>query len=516
MSVASTKIQRPRPCRAGDAASRARTAPLQALGRSSRCCCWGAPAGYGKTALLARALEQLPAGHGAAWVALDPGDDLHRLLQCLWQALEPFDLPWRTSPEGLAQMAGSADPRQQQQAADALVNTLEAGDLAHGVIVLDDLHHVDDAEALAFLDRLLLRLGERWTLAIATRQEPALRLARLRAMGLLTELRGSDLQFSRDEALALLQPAGLEPAAAEALHQRTQGWVAGLRLALGGARGGAPGSAIDRAAFDYLSEEVLQQLDPALREFLLRTSVLQELDVERCRALTGDAQCWLHLDALERMDLFVSVVGEQPRALKLHGLFRDALTQRMQLERRDEWRRCWRAPRPSKRPGGAGAGRRRSARTSVAAAKGQPAADVRRRRAHRCACASVSPSLPAAAPSCSTSPVRAKWRLWRNAEADQHRRRPKASRARRRGRPGWRRGGASAMLAGIGRSMPRGARPKTAAARRRRRGAHPCARRHPIALERARAAPSRHAEALRCADQARQPRALSRWCRRRA
>jgi LuxR family maltose regulon positive regulatory protein len=59
-----------------------------------------APAGCGKTALLARALEQLPAGQASAWVTLDPGDDLHRLLQCLWQALEPFDLPWRTSPEG--------------------------------------------------------------------------------------------------------------------------------------------------------------------------------------------------------------------------------------------------------------------------------------------------------------------------------------------------------------------------------------------------------------------------------
>ena len=109
-----------------------------------------APGGSGKTALLVRALEQLPEGHDAAWVALDAGDDLHRLLQCLWRALEPFDLPWRTSPDALATMAASAEAREQQRAADEIVNTLEQCELAHGVIALDDLHHVDDAAGPGF------------------------------------------------------------------------------------------------------------------------------------------------------------------------------------------------------------------------------------------------------------------------------------------------------------------------------------------------------------------------------
>ena len=295
-----------------------------------------APGGSGKTALLVRALEQLPSGHGAAWVALDAGDDLHRLLQCLWLALEPLDLPWRISPDALASMAASQDARVQQQAADEIVNTLEQAELAHVVIALDDLHHVDDPEALAFIDRLLPRLPDRWTVAATTRRQPALRLARLRAAGLLTELRAADLQFTREEALALLLPAGVEPAAAEALHRRTMGWPAGLRLALGGARGAGPGSAIDRQAFDFLSSEVLAQLDPALREFLLQTSVLHELDAARCEALTGDPRAWLHLDALEQLDLFVTVVGDQPRTLRLHDLFRDALRHRLQLDRPGE------------------------------------------------------------------------------------------------------------------------------------------------------------------------------------
>jgi LuxR family maltose regulon positive regulatory protein len=335
VSIASTKIQRPR-LRPGLTMARPALEQrlVQALGEQ-RLVLLVAPGGSGKTALLVRALEQLPAGHGAAWVALDADDDLHRLLQCLWRALEPFDLPWRTSPEVLATMAASRDARV-QQAADEILNTLERAELAHGVIALDDLHHLDDPEALAFIDRLLPRLPDRWTVAATTRHEPALRLARLRAAGLLTELRAIDLQFTREEALALLLPAGVDPTAAEALHRRTMGWPAGLRLALGGARGAGPGSAIDRQAFDFLSSEVLAQLDPGLREFLLQTSVLHELDALRCEALTGDPRAWVHLDALERLDLFVTVVGDQPRTLKLHDLFRDTLRHRLRLERPGE------------------------------------------------------------------------------------------------------------------------------------------------------------------------------------
>jgi len=384
-----------------------------------------APGGCGKTALLLRAVEQLPADLGLVWVTLDAGDDLHRLLQCLWQALEPFDLPWRISPEGLSAMVASRDPQQHRDAADALADTLDAGDLAHGVIVLDDLHHVGDAEAMAFLDRLLSHLSERWTLAIATRQEPALRLARLRGLGLLSELRTADLQFTRDEALAMLLPAGLDTGAAEALHGRTQGWPAGLRLALNGVCGPQPGSAIDRQAFDFLTSEVVAQLSPELREFLLQTCVLHELNPERCLALTGDLNAWAWLDMLERLDLFVTVIGDQPRTLKLHDLFRDALQHRMKVERHPEFvallaRAAEDEPDPARcqalllaagRPEAAAARlRERSLRmmfegevhTVVRLAEQFPA-EFARRSAHL-----------------QDVTGNAKWRLWRTAEAARH------------------------------------------------------------------------------------------------
>src|SRR5262249_8954382 len=152
-----------------------------------------------------------------------------RLLECLMAALEPFDPPWRTEPEGLiaaAQRAGNEPP---VLVTDELVNTLEACDVAHGVIVLDDLHYVDDPACHAFVALLLQRLGPRWTVAITARyEEPALRLARLRTLGELTDIGQAELKFSPNEVGALLAGAGLDQALADALHERTLGWAAGL------------------------------------------------------------------------------------------------------------------------------------------------------------------------------------------------------------------------------------------------------------------------------------------------
>src|SRR5690349_10208146 len=123
MSFAHTKIQQPRP-RAGLLLARPalEQALVAALGQQ-RAVLLCAPAGYGKTALLTRALQQLPEQYAVAWISLDPGDDLQRLLECLMAALEPFDPPWRTAPEGLiaaAEAAGAAEPP--VRVTDELVN----------------------------------------------------------------------------------------------------------------------------------------------------------------------------------------------------------------------------------------------------------------------------------------------------------------------------------------------------------------------------------------------------------
>lgn len=336
-SVPQSKIRPPVPRQGTQLPRPALEARLRDALATHRAVLLDAPAGYGKTALLVRALGALPADQGLAWVSLDRGDDLHRLLEALFAALEPYDPPWRMAPEGLLLAALQGDAAGRRQSVDGLVNALDACALARGVIVLDDLHHLDDPAAQPWLALLLEQLGPRWTLVLSSRETPAALLARVAAAGELAAFGQAELQFSADEVVAWLAGAGLDAEAARTLHARTAGWAAGLRLALSGARGDGGHAAIDRAAFDFLATEVLAHLDPALRDFLLDTSVLQELDAPRCAALTGDARAARWLDEITRRGLFASQLDETGGTLRLHDLFRDALQHRLRIERPEDW-----------------------------------------------------------------------------------------------------------------------------------------------------------------------------------
>ncbi len=312
-----------------------------------------ATAGFGKTTALTQALDGLPADTAVAWVGCDEGDSPLQLFSCLVAALEPFDLPWRTSPDALiAAAVNSTEPAAQQKAkrlmVTALINALDACDVPHGVIAVDDLHRIDHPAVFEFVDQLLERFTPRWTLAVASRHAPPIALARLRAQGELAEFDAADLRFDEMQTRQLAHALGLPADTADALFARTEGWPAGLQLALNVVRGakaggGAGGSSlsgtaslIDRQVFDFLTTEVLDRLPRELREFLLSTSVLPELSAARCAALTGDARAAEHLDAIERAGLFVSALPE-PHAelltLRLHDLFRDALEHRLLRER---------------------------------------------------------------------------------------------------------------------------------------------------------------------------------------
>lgn len=337
MALAHTKTRAPRP-RAGLLLPRpALLAHVRQALDTHRALLICAPAGYGKTALLTQALAEVGDDCAVAWVALDEGDDLGRLLDCLFAAFEPYDPPWRTAPEGLrdAALRGGAEL---VTVADAMLNALEACEVERGLIVLDDAHHLVDPASLQFLDRWLARMGERWRLVLSARHEPQLRVARLRATGDLVDLGPEQLALDKSEVTQLAQAAGLDEDAGAELFQRSQGWAAGLRLALGlSQRAGLP-AAIDRATFDYLAAEVLDRLDAELRGFLLRTSVLHELDVARCQALGEGAMVASHLAEIERLSLFVTVVDLAPHTLRLHQLFRDMLQQRLRLEQPEQHR----------------------------------------------------------------------------------------------------------------------------------------------------------------------------------
>jgi LuxR family maltose regulon positive regulatory protein len=331
MSFARTKIQPPR-LRAAFVERGALQGRLADALRSRRAVLLCAPAGYGKTALLAQELARLPADCAAAWIAADAGDDLGRLLECMLAALEPYDPPWRTAPEALAAAATRGGEGERQAAAE-LINTLDACEVAHGVIAFDDLHRVDDPAFFRFLDLLLERLGSRWTIAMTSRTDPPLALARLRAADELAEFRRLQLQFARDEARRLALNAGLDERLADRLFDRTQGWPAALRIAVGAAQAGGGAAqalrASERPLFDFLVTEVLGQMPAPLAEFLLATSVLPELDAERCAAVTGDAQAAARLAEVEHLGLCVDVLDAPAYTLRLHDLAREALLARL-------------------------------------------------------------------------------------------------------------------------------------------------------------------------------------------
>jgi len=208
--------------------------------------------------------------------------------------------------------------------------------------VVDDLHRVDSPAVFEFIDLLLERFTPRWSVVLASRDKPPVALARWRARGEVAEFRQADLRFDAASARALAAGAGLDGAGAQASFERTQGWPAGLQLALNVLRG-APGAdlagqsaLIDRQVFEFLATEVLDRLPSALRRFLLSTSVLTELSATRCAALTGDAGAADHLDAIERAGLFVTTVAAPEPTLRLRDLFRDALQHRLQRERPGE------------------------------------------------------------------------------------------------------------------------------------------------------------------------------------
>lgn len=298
-----------------------------------------APAGFGKTTLLSQWLDGC--ARPVAWLTLDASDhEPARFLAYLVAALQTV------VPEfGAGLMAALLAPQAPTPAAAVtdLINALAT--LAQPVVlVLDDYHLVNAAPVDAVLDMLLAHQPAQLHLVIATREDPPLPLARLRARDQLTELRAADLRFSHAEAEALLsQTEGLRLSAdvVAVLARRTEGWAAGLHLAALSLRGhqDAAGfvhsfSGSQRFVLDYLLEEVLHQQPALLQQFLLRTSVLDRLCGPLCDAVlalpAGSGQATLQ--AIERANLFLVPLDDQRCCYRYHHLFGELLRQRLSQE----------------------------------------------------------------------------------------------------------------------------------------------------------------------------------------
>jgi LuxR family maltose regulon positive regulatory protein len=350
MPVLGTKLHPPRPRRR--LVQRARlTDRLRADGgEAPRLVLVAAPAGFGKTTLLAQWLAAAESSQRrVAWLALDPGDaDLRLFLTHLVAAIQTVEP--EAGVDALALLEAGATPP-----SDAvLVSLINDLDVLAGptVVALDDYHVIDGAAVHEAVTFLLDNLPPQVTLAMTTRADPPLPLSRLRARGELVEVRAADLRFTTDEAEVFLNEVmelQLDPALVAALEARTEGWAAGLQLAALSARthaGAADGSG-DVAGFveafsgshrfvlDYLLEEVLDRQPDEVRAFLLETSVLDQLAGGLCDALTGRSDGQPMLETLERGNLFVVPLDDERRWYRYHHLFADALRARLAARHAD-------------------------------------------------------------------------------------------------------------------------------------------------------------------------------------
>jgi LuxR family maltose regulon positive regulatory protein len=334
--IASSKIRAPQ--RAPSEIERPRIdAPLAQALREPGLVLLSAPAGCGKTVALARAFDDMPVETARAWVRADVDDDIEHLVAHLIVALDPFDLPWRASPDTLA--AAAAEPSRLMQVADRLATAMQHAEAPRGLIVIDDLHAVADPRVFKFLDALVADLPSHWTLAVASRFDPPMSLGRLRVSGGLREFRRADLEFDEAEVRRLLQACGVQADddACRRLVTRTQGWAAGVKLSAGApGKGPLLAAGSRRHLFDYLREEVMTSMPEEMQRFFVQCSLLPELTPLRCRRLTGDPRSMGWLQDLERRELFVSVIDADRLTLRFHDLFRDFLLDCLQREHADE------------------------------------------------------------------------------------------------------------------------------------------------------------------------------------
>ena len=295
-----------------------------------------APAGFGKTTLLAQWLAR--SAIPAAWLSLEAEDnDSTRFLSYLIAALQTLDAQLGTTALALLR---TPQPPSPEAVLAVLISELTGRGTGEFALVLDDYHVITAESIQREMTFLLEHLPPQLHLVLATRADPPLPLARLRAQGQLTEVRAADLRFGAAEAGMFLQEVmglDLPVEAVSTLEQRTEGWIAGLQLAALSLQGRADVSAFleaftgsHRYVLDYLSDEVLTRQDAPVQQFLLHTSILDRLSEPLCDAVTEQEGSQAKLEALERANLFVVALDDERGWYRYHHLFAEVLRSHLQ------------------------------------------------------------------------------------------------------------------------------------------------------------------------------------------
>ncbi|MCZ2860826.1 LuxR C-terminal-related transcriptional regulator [Blastococcus sp. VKM Ac-2987] len=331
-----TKLHVPR--RRRGVVARSRLGELLGRGDEAALTLVSAPAGFGKTTLLTEWLAGAEE-RSIAWLSLDERDDDPVVF---WAYLISA-LQTAVAGVGSSALAVLREPHaSMDEVLASLINDLDAvpDDV---VLVLDDYHVITARDVHERMALLLERLPPHVHLVIATRADPPLPLARLRARGELVEVRAADLRFTTAEtARYLTESMGLALNAEHvaALDARTEGWIAALQLAALSMRGrddvagfitGFAGD--DRYVVDYLVEEVLQRQPDDVRDFLLQTSILSRLSGPLCDGVVGGDGGTTMLERLDRANLFLVPLDDRRHWYRYHHLFADVLQARLLAER---------------------------------------------------------------------------------------------------------------------------------------------------------------------------------------
>jgi LuxR family maltose regulon positive regulatory protein len=295
-----------------------------------------APAGFGKTTLVTEWLSGLDCLH--TWLSLDEDDnDPARFFTYLLAALRKIGPNIGHAAQAMLQAPQSPPP---ESFLTSLINDIAATPQPF-VLVLDDYHLIQTMPIHKQLTFFLEHQPPQMHLVITTREDPPLPLFRWRARGQMVEIRQADLKFTEEETADFLQRVmrlELSSTDVAALHQRTEGWVAGLQLAALSMQGrddvhqlvqSFAGS--HRYILDYLIEEVFQRQPADVQDFLLKTSILDRFTAPLCNAVTERDDSRDVLLALEQGNLFTVPLDESRQWYRYHRLFADLLRHRLDM-----------------------------------------------------------------------------------------------------------------------------------------------------------------------------------------
>ena len=290
-----------------------------------------APAGFGKSSLISQWLGQ-PDPPKSAWLSLDDGDnDLRSFMTYFIAAFQQVDERIGGITSAMLQ---SPQLPTIETLVSPLVNDITATNEAL-ILVLDDYHVIELQEIHDVLSFLLTHQPSNLHLIILSRHDPPLALGRLRAQGNVREFRSADLRFNQEESNVFFQSVmktDLNLDEVAALQTRTEGWVAGLQLAgLALQRQQSIHEFVQRFAgshefiVDYLGDEVLNQQTDEIRNFLLKTSILERFNAALCDQVTGSNRSHHMLEYLSQVNLFLIPLDNENRWYRYHHLFSDFL-----------------------------------------------------------------------------------------------------------------------------------------------------------------------------------------------